>query len=131
MKVQKSVYEMTDRELKIYRRRLIRQIGLRRRMMLLLITCCFILIGTISYNSIKSSANTGDEQISFKYYDNIMVTYGEHLWEIADRYIDYNHYKDKAEYIEEVKHINHLDAEGNIKAGQRLMVPYYSYEFVE
>lgn len=131
MKEQKSIYEMTDYELRICRRKLIRQIGLRRRMMLAFITCCFVLIGTISYNSIQSSANTGEEPICFKYYDHILVTYGDTLWNIADRYADVQNYKDKKEYIEEVKRINHLDAAGSIKAGQYLMVPYYSYEYIE
>ncbi len=131
MKVQKNIYEMTDRELRIYKKRLRRQIVLRRRMMLLVLTCCFIIVGTISYNSFKSSANTGEEQLSFKYYTNITVVYGESLWEIADRYIDYSRYEDKEDYIDEVKNMNHLDADGNIKAGQSLVVPYYSYEFVK
>jgi len=131
MKEQKNIYEMTDYELRLYRKKLIRRIGLRRRMMLVFITCCFVLIGAISYNSIQSSANTGDEQISFKYYDHIAVRYGETLWDIADKYVDYKNYRDKQEYIDEVKRMNHLDADGNIKAGQYLMVPYYSYEYME
>jgi len=128
---QKSIYEMTDYELRSYKKRLIRKIGLRRRMMFVFMTCCFVLIGAISYNSIQSSANTGENLIRFKYYDHISISYGETLWDIADCYMDYQNYKNKKEYIEEVKHINHLDADGNIKAGQYLIVPYYSSDFVE
>lgn len=131
MKAQKSIYEMTNQELRIYKRRLKRQIGMRRRMMLVVVTCCLILIGAFSYNSFKASAHTEDDQISFKYYTNITVAYGESLWEIADQYIDYNQYKNKDAYLQEIKQINHLDAEGSIKAGQSLVVPYYSNEFIK
>ena len=45
--------------------------------------------------------------------------------------IDYEEYKDKNEYIEEVQSINHLTEEDSIRAGQTLIVPYYSYDFVK
>lgn len=131
MKVQKNIYEMTDRELRIYKKRLRHQIVLRRRIMMFFMTCCFIIVGTISYTSITSSANTGNTEMSFKYYTNITVEHGETLWEIADRYIDYDQYQNKEEYIDEVRNINHLDAEASIKAGQYLVVPYYSCKFVQ
>lgn len=128
--VPKNIYEMTDRELRIYKKRLARQIGVRRRCIMILMTICLIFICTVSYHSIKSSANTGNDELNFKYYTSIMVAYGDTLWELADEYIDYNEYKDKEAYIAEVKNINHLDADSDIKAGQYLIVPYYSNEFV-
>ena len=35
------------------------------------------------------------------------------------------------EYIAEVQSINHLAEEDSIRAGQTLIVPYYSYDFVK
>ncbi len=88
-------------------------------------TLCLILVCSVSYGSIESSAND-----SFKYYTHITVSSGETLWEIADEYIDYNHYKNKNSYIAEVQSINHLECAENLVAGQTLVVPYYSAEFV-
>lgn len=130
MKTQKIIQEMTDSELRIYKRRLRRQREIRRRCMMLLMTACLVMVCAVSYHSLKSSANTGDD-LNFKYYTNITVSYGETLWEIADKYIDYNEYEDKNAYIEEVRNINHLDADASIKAGQYLVVPYFSSDFVK
>lgn len=93
--------------------------------LILAVITCMILICTLSYSSIKAQANTG-----FKYYTGVIVENGETLWSIADRYIDYEHYKDKAAYIAEVEQINHMDAEETLLTGQLLIVPYYSAEFV-
>ncbi len=84
-----------------------------------------ILICTISYSSIKVQANTG-----FKYYTGITVKSGETLWSIADKYIDYAYYEDKAAYINEIECINHLDDDEMLLAGQLLIIPYYSSEFM-
>ena len=53
------------------------------------------------------------------------------MWDLSDDYIDYDEYKDKKEYIAEVQSINHLTEEDSIRAGQTLIVPYYSYDFVK
>lgn len=86
---------------------------------------CMILICTVSYGSIRAQANTG-----FKYYTGVTVESGETLWGIADRYIDYDHYEDKDAYIAEIEKINHLDTDGTLWAGQLLVVPYYSAEYI-
>lgn len=86
---------------------------------------CMILICTVSYGSIRAQANTG-----FKYYTGVTVESGETLWGIADRYIDYDHYEDKDSYIAEIESINHLDMEDALWAGQFLVVPYYSAEYI-
>lgn len=131
MEIKKSVYDMTDRELRIYKRKLRRQREIRRRCMSFVMTLGLIAICAVSYHSLKTSANSGTDSINFKYYTNVNVAYGETLWDIADEYIDYKEYKDKNEYIAEVKSINHLDDEANVKAGQFLVVPYFSTEFVQ
>lgn len=87
---------------------------------------CMILICTVSYSAINAQANTG-----FKYYTGVTVESGETLWSIADRYIDYEHYKDKDAYIAELGNINHLDTDAALLAGQFLIVPYYSAEYVQ
>ena len=131
MRTQKNIYDMSDRELRAYKRKLRRQREIRRKCMTLLMTICLIIICAVSYHSISTSANTGDDEINFKYYTSITVASGETLWDIADDYIDYREYKNKNDYIAEVCSINHLDEEGGIQAGQILIVPYFSTEFVK
>lgn len=131
MKEQKSIYDMTDREIRAYKRRLRRQREIMRRCITFTITICLIVVGAISYHSISSSANTGKDELNFKYYTSITVAYGETLWDIADKYIDYDMYENKSEYIAEVQNINHLSEECNIRSGQILIVPYYSNNFLK
>ena len=119
MRVQKSVYYMTDRELRIYKRQLRRRRQLQRRIVTMLATICVIAFCAVSY------------QLKFKYYTQVTVAYGETLWDLSDDYIDYDEYKNKKEYIAEVQSINHLTEEDSIRAGQTLIVPYYSYDFVK
>ena len=129
MRVQKSVYRMTDRELRLYKRQLRRKQQIRRRVFTMITTICLIVFCAVSYQGIRSLASSGEEQL--KYYTQVTVAYGETLWDLSENYIDYEEYKDKNEYIEEVQSINHLAEEDSIRAGQTLIVPYYSYDFVK
>ncbi len=131
MRGRKSVYYMTDSELRAYKRRLGRQRAFRNRLFILLMTICLIAVFAGSYYSIKSSAHSSKDDLLFKYYTNVTVQQGETLWNIADEYIDYTQYKDKSSYIAEVKSINHLNDDAEIKAGQSLVLPYYSSEFIK
>ena len=128
MRVQKSISEMDDRELRMFRRKLklmrVRRRRTRNLMLTMLVTVGTLMICTMSYRSIKTSANSG-----FKYYTSVTVAAGDNLWNLADDYIDYDYYKNKNSYIAEVQHINHLDDSCSIKAGQILILPYYSDEY--
>ncbi len=131
MNGQKSVYYMTDSELRAYKRKKRRQQILRNRILTTLVTVCLVFAFTVGYYSIKSSASTSDEQVSFKYYTSVNVEQGDTLWNIADKYIDYTQYEDKVAYIAEIQSINHLEDTADIIVGQSLIVPYYSYKFVK
>ncbi|MCM1056465.1 MAG: LysM peptidoglycan-binding domain-containing protein [Firmicutes bacterium] len=129
MRGYRNIQKMSDRELKSYGRVLRLRRERRRKaavaFLALFATICMIMICAISYNTIRSNASSG-----FKYYTLVTVEAGESLWDIAEEYIDYNAYKDKNSYIAEVRSINHLDADGSIAAGQDLILPYYSAEFI-
>lgn len=132
MKQEYAREQMTEREYRAYRqyrRRVRRQREILKRCILTAMTVLLILTGTLSYRAIKSSANSGDSEVSFKYYKSITVAYGDTVWGIADDYVDYDHYKNTDAYVKEVKSINHLDENATIKAGQHLVIPYYSTEF--
>lgn len=129
MKEQNSIYEMNDRELRSYKR-ILRLRRERRQKTIrfcvtVIATFCMILVLAASYGTIKSNANSG-----FKYYTKVTVKAGESLWDIADEYIDYDVYESKNSYIAEVKRMNHLEDSDDIMAGQTLIVPYYSTEYV-
>lgn len=130
MREQKSVYYMTDRELRIYKRGLRRQQAARRRLISVIATICLVVMCVISYHSLTGSANTGNDELSFKYYTRITVGHNDTLWDIADDYIDYNKYTDKQKYIDEVCSINHLEDADDLVAGRMLVVPYYSGEYI-
>lgn len=125
----RNLQEMSDRELRQYGR-VIRLRRERRRkaaaaVLTVFATVCIIMICAISYSTIRSKASNG-----FKYYTQVTVESGESLWELAEAYIDYEFYKDKDSYIAEIRRINHLDGDGSLVAGQRLILPYYSADFV-
>ena len=90
MRVQKSVYYMTDRELRIYKRQLRRRRQLQRRIVTMLATICVIAFCAVSYHGIRSLASSGEDQLKFKYYTQVTVAYGETLWDLSDDYIDYD-----------------------------------------
>lgn len=129
MRAQNSVDEINEREQKRYARvqRLRRE---RRRkclmgMAAMIAAFCLILICSFSYNTIRSNANDG-----YKYYTSVTVGVGESLWEISGNYMDDTHYDSKKDYITEVCSINHLQDADDITAGQILIVPYYSSEYI-
>lgn len=124
-----NIQEMSDRELRHYGWVLRLRRERRRKAAVLFLTAfatvCMVLICVISYGTIKSNASSG-----FKYYKQVTVEAGESLWDIAGEYADGAYYKDRNSYITEVQRINHLDADGGLTAGQNLIIPYYSAEFV-
>lgn len=129
MRAQRNLYEMNERELKRYARAIrLRRERIRKCVAALLAvsaTVCMILICSVSYRAISSNANDG-----FKYYTSITVGVGESLWDLAGEYMDGVHYDSRKSYIEEVCSINHLADENDITAGQLLILPYYSQEYV-
>jgi hypothetical protein len=122
---------MTDRELRAYKRQQKRRKQIQRRIYTMIATICMIVVCAVSFHGIRSVASNGENQLKFKYYTQVTVAYGETLWDLSDSYIDYEEYKDKNAYIAEVRSINHLSDENGVRAGQTLIVPYYSYDFVK
>lgn len=131
MKEQKRIYDMTDRELRIYKRKKRKLQERRRKMVMLFAALCLVLTCMISVRTLVSHANSAEDKISFKYYTGVVVHRGDSLWNLADQYVDYSQYKDKKEYIAEVCSINSLSDPSDIRTGQRIVFPYYSSEFVK
>ena len=125
-----NVRKMSDRELRSCRRAIRLRRARRKKAVAVSAAAaavfCVVLTAAIFLSTIRSSASSG-----FKYYTGVTVEAGESLWEMAERYIDYNIYQDKNSYLAEVKRINHLDEDGAVFAGQLLVFPYYSMEYIE
>ena len=119
-----------ERDLRNHRRKLRRQRELRRKFILAGIAVVLVFIFTISYHALISNANTNIEDVSYKYFTSVQIEAGDSLWSLADKYADPAHYANQDQYIAEVMSINHLTSE-NIYAGNYLILPYYSAEFIK
>jgi LysM repeat protein len=123
-----AVYR-TEREKRCYRQKIRRQREIRRNIILACVTAAVLMIFAFSYYSLTSAASTDTEDIDYKYFTSIQVEAGDTLWSIADEYADSKHYASNKEYIKEVKNMNKMSNDELI-AGQYIIIPYYSYEFV-
>lgn len=123
-----NMAEMSDRELRMYKRKLRRRREQRRRLAIALSALFLACVGVFSYCSMKSDAQSSSD-IKFKYYTNVTLQYGDTVWELADQYIDYDRYEDKDDYIDEVCSINRLSSCDGLDAGETIVFPYYSEEY--
>ncbi|MDE5747742.1 MAG: LysM peptidoglycan-binding domain-containing protein [Acetatifactor sp.] len=119
-----------ERELRNYQRKLRRQKEIRRMFILTGIAVVLVMAFALSYHALISHANMDLENVSYKYYTSVQIQPGDTLWNLADRYADCEHYASQEQYITEVMNMNHLDGE-DIYAGNYLILPYYSTEFIQ
>lgn len=129
MRTRRRPEEMSDRELRSCRRALRLRRERRRKILVMSVavaaTLCMVVICAAFCGTIKANANNG-----YKYYTDIIVEPGDSLWTLAEEYVDYEHYRNINCYIKEVRNINHLSEDSGLTAGQILIVPYYSAEYV-
>ncbi len=119
-----------ERDLRNYQRKLRRQKEIRRMFILTGIAVVLVVFFALSYHAMLTHANTELEDVSYKYYTSVQIEPGDTLWSLADRYADREHYVSQEQYITEVMNMNHLTRE-DICAGNYLIIPYYSTEFVK
>ena len=77
--------------------------------------------------SITGKAADKKQNLNFKYFANVMVTPGQDLEDLAMDYCKTD--TDLDSYLDEVRYINHLEADGTVTPGDFLILPYYSEEF--
>ena len=130
-KRQDLILGMAGRAERAYKRELRRRREQRRKIATALLTVLLVAVCVVSYHAISSKASSNEQPVSYKYYTERVVKYGETLWNIADGYIDYGQYGSKQDYLEEVCRINHLYDASEIHAGQRIILPYFSDRFVK
>ena len=80
-------------------------------------------------NVIFSRAKDGAETVTYKYYQSYQINAGDTLTSIAQTYTD-KEINSVSSYIKEVKQMNHLSDEDLLQAGDYLIIPYYSIEFI-
>ena len=113
------------RELRKRRNRIRRARQLRRRVVIAIATFILIIASTLGITSIRSKAQSINEEIKVKQYTSVMIPYGSNLSTLADEYIDSEYYDSIEDYINEIKFINHL-SDDTIQAGNYIILPYYN-----
>lgn len=116
-------------ERRIRNNRIRRRRELRNRFMMCVLTLVLVIGFSILFFSFKTKAQGNDEKILYKYYKSIVVEEGDTLWYYACQYVEESYYDSYDDYIKEVIMINSLKDDA-ITAGQHLILPYYSPDFV-
>ncbi len=117
-------------EVRIRNNKLKRQRIFRRQIMLLgFATAVLIFVSILFASSIMADAQSDEFTPSFKYYKTVTVHAGDTLWSLAQEEYSEEHYSSIREYMSEICSINRISDTSNLKAGENLIMPYYSTEF--
>lgn len=117
----------SERRIRVNRMK--RRRELRKHILTLVLTFVLVITCSMMFFTVKTKAQNHDEAVYYKYYKSITVSRGDSLWTYVAEYADEDQYDSYQNYIDEVLQINGLSSE-SITAGQHLVVPYYSAEFV-
>ena len=110
---------------RIRRARALKQQRARRKGILLFIMTLMIMFGIgMGCGTLLTRAEEPVKAPAYKYYANIEIKSGDTLWEIAEEYMDSEHYMTRSDYINEVMEINGMVTDELI-SGQKMIVPYY------
>ncbi len=117
--------------MRVYRQKEFRKLQLRRRMCALAVIAAAVIAGGVfAANGLRTEA--ASEHTAYKYYNSIVVQYGEHFSDIAEKYYDSRYYDSLDAYTRELCSINNIGyyrAEESVRPGNRLIVAYYAEEF--
>ena len=94
-------------------------------------TLCAVILLAVSINAISAQATTKEESLThtYKYYKSVEISKGDSLWTIAEAYTD-GSAEAIQDCVKEMRSINSLKND-TIKAGDRIIVPYYSNKFIK
>lgn len=110
---------MSDAKRRIIQRRRRRIQRNRRAAAVCAMVMMAVMLSILSHNF----SARAERPEAVKYYADVRVGRGDTLWSIAEAYIT-DEYDSMAEYIHEIKEINHLGLD--LPYGKILVVPYYS-----
>ncbi len=124
----KGIYQdRSERRIRLNRERRAREL----RMKMLLFFTALLVGGILALvcNHSASDAKSTNEDVAYKYYCSYQIQYGDSLTSIAKSYASGSR-QDIQDYIKEVRSINHMEEDDYLQAGEYLIIPYYSTEFV-
>lgn len=116
-------------ERRIRNNRIRRRRELRRHFLAFVFTLILSAGISVTFFSLRTRAQNSNEEIQYKYYKSIVIESGDTLWNLAEEYGTSDHYGSHQEYINEVMRMNGL-SDDRITAGQYIIIPYYTSEFV-
>lgn len=100
----------------------------KRKKILLFFLTLLIMFGVgVGFGTLLAKAEEPKLDPMHKYYTSIKVEPGDTLWDLAELYMDEEHYDTRMDYIYEVININHMMTD-RLTAGKKIVVPYYSME---
>ncbi len=117
-------------ETRIIKNRIRRQRIFRRQVMALFafITLIIFILSIMKF-SFHVDAQTEDYKPEFKYYTSVTVHAGDSLWALASDMYSEEHYKNFNSYVTEICKLNNISDADDLKAGENLIIPYYSSEY--
>lgn len=90
------------------------------------IAAAVVLVAVIVVAALRARYSTDDAiATETKLYMMYTIEQGDSLWSIAEEHVDYDHYDDIRDYVDEVVSINNLDNKNSITVGCNLVIPYY------
>ena len=120
----------SESEIRIRRNKARRQRIYRRQIMMLSLSVAFMVFTFVFIaSSLMSNAQSDEADFEYKYYKTVTVHAEDTLWDIASANYSPENYKDMNSYIGEICSINSIADSNSLKAGESLVVPYYSAEF--
>lgn len=117
-------------EVRIRANKLRRQRIFKRQVIMLASITAIIIFAILFFGStFKSDAQSDNFKPSFKYYTTVTIHNGDTLWSIASQNYSSEQYDNMNSYIDEICHINQISSDDSIKAGECIILPYFSNEY--
>ena len=113
------------RKNKIRRQRIFR----RQFAVLMFFITLIIVFGIFIGTTLMTGAQSDEYTPEFKYYTTVTVHEGDTITKIAEKYYSENHYDNMNNYVFEICTLNKIGNKDKVKAGESIIMPYYSTEF--
>ena len=111
------------------RKEMRRKAALRKAAVRFVTVCSVLLMAANIVFFLSKPVKAKEEKPLIKYYTSVEIMPGDTLTSIAKEHME--GYSSVRSYIEEVKFMNQIQDVNDIKAGQKIHIPYYSTEIKE
>ena len=103
-----------------------REKQLRRRIITFCVSASVIIfLALILSFSFKSDASSSEDQKQYRYYTSVIITTGDSVYSVAEKYMDNLHYRNVDELACDIAEINRISTKTELQAGTSIFVPYY------